>query len=809
MGGRQAQAVVDWDKLVAGLSKPLRQRFDRILRRSLRQRLAKVEELDTSLAPDSVRSQAICEWRKRYMKGASKSAKKRMNYAHLHTDPTYLAIEKELAKQYWQKSSNRIDQPSDEESSSTQVLPRPSDVASLTLSEACEAYRATKPRLGGSSLDAFLREVITQAYKDRKPREAVLQRMTADVCDIVRNEDLSSFARMSTDSGSHQRRMRNASQTTVFGLQETTTKDEVAALVRSSRLIDHIVRRGRGAMDPYVLARDRMVRRVRRHPHVVATNALVGALVGEGDPATPVLQRMAKPDAKSVDDYLRSDEFCSVVVDELLNNPIYGAQHKRSVELRLRVRENVPQTPMEAYPLARTMRRHITLHVGPTNSGKTHDALRALAAADSGTYLGPLRLLAYEQFEELNRMGCTCSLLTGEEAIEVAGARHVSSTVEMANFHVPIDVAVIDEAQMIADKDRGHHWTEALLGIPAWEVHVCCAPHAESVVCRLVELCEDRITIVRHERLVPLRPTRRSFRVPENVMPGDALVVFSRKSVHNVASTLATCGIRASLVYGALPHDVRHEEARRFDEGETDVVVATDAIGMGMNLPIRRVVFVEQEKFDGRTARPLRPEEIQQIAGRAGRFGRYDEGWYTSTRQLDSIKKRYDKPVPSIDSIPVGIPADIALVRDATLSDCLRQWMALEQPEPFHRVGIARDLALITKVESRLDEERRTNIDDKLLALSLATMAFDERDRELYRTWLRMVDAELTGEEFLFEIPAEPSPNTKLIELEVQYRYCDLLYTYARTFEHPDQLELLTQRRNQISHVMMRVLAAG
>ena len=769
----------DWDALLSRLHAPYKARFERALRRALSHRLRQVEELDTSIAPDAVRSQAVSMWRKRYMKGESKSAKRRMNYARLRDDPTYLELERGLLASYW---STHPEGP----------LPCSTDVDVLSFAEVCEAFCATSPERGGTSLNSFVAETLRRVYAECVPARLVRESIASRLCEIARTSRFDKPA---------------ASRAPSFGLEDVTSEQEVVERVREHRLVERLVRIEYKDKSPYLAARDLMVARVVAHPQIVAIDVLMCELMGPQDYVTNYLKKRAKPEARSVEKYLLGDRMARRVAHELLQNPYYGAQYARAVELRLRVRENVPQTPMEAYPLARTMTRRIVVHVGPTNSGKTHAALRELAAAPSGAYLGPLRLLAYEQFEELNRMGCVCSLLTGEEAVELAGARHVSSTVEMANFYQDIDVAVIDEAQMIADKDRGHHWTAALLGMPAREIHVCCAPHAEQAVCKLAALCEDVVDVVRHERLVPLRPSPGAFRVPEDVCAGDALVVFSRKSVHAVASLVAAAGHSPSVIYGALPHDVRHEEARRFDAGETDVVVATDAIGMGMNLPIRRVVFVEQAKFDGRDVRVLMPEEVQQIAGRAGRFGRYDVGYYTSTRQRKEMVRRYERPVPVLESIPVGIPEDIALVRDATLTDCIRQWMALEQPEPFRRIGVDRDLALIGEVETRLSPSRRVSTEDKLLVLRLATMAFDERNRALLRTWRRMVKAELAGEELELDVPPEPAEGVKLIELEQQYRYCDLLYTYARTFNHPANLEQLFQRRAQIARAMIGILA--
>lgn len=124
--------------------------------------------------------------------------------------------------------------------------------------------------------------------------------------------------------------------------------------------------------------------------------------------------------------------------------------------------------------------------------------------------------------------------------------------------------------------------------------------------------------------------------------------MFSRASAHACAAELQRSGVKTSIIYGALPYDVRQNEARRFREGETDVVVATDAIGMGLNLPIRRVVFLETEKFDGISKRPLSPSEYQQIAGRAGRYGQFEEGLYISQYHMRNVMEAVSQTIPPI-----------------------------------------------------------------------------------------------------------------------------------------------------------------
>ncbi|MDO5436316.1 MAG: helicase-related protein [Clostridia bacterium] len=232
---------------------------------------------------------------------------------------------------------------------------------------------------------------------------------------------------------------------------------------------------------------------------------------------------------------------------------------------------------------AETLSRRFVLHIGPTNSGKTYQAMQALKQARAGVYLGPLRLLALEMYETMNRDGVPCSLLTGEESVLCPGALHTASTIELADFGARYDVAVIDEAQMIADPFRGDKWFRALYCLRADEIHVCLAPEAQELIIRMLESFGAPYTVMKHKRLAPLSYTG-VFEDLKNVQPGDALIVFSRKAVLAVSAELERAGKHASVIYGALPPVSRREEVRRFSEHETDVVVATDAIGMGIAL---------------------------------------------------------------------------------------------------------------------------------------------------------------------------------------------------------------------------------
>ena len=274
---------------------------------------------------------------------------------------------------------------------------------------------------------------------------------------------------------------------------------------------------------------------------------------------------------------------------------------------------------------ARALDRRITLVIGPTNSGKSHYALDRLAAAESGAALAPLRLLALEFQDALANRGVLASLITGEERQVIPGATHIACTVEMAHTSRIVDVAIVDEAQMLADPDRGAAWTAAIMGIPAREVIVLGAPDCLPLVRRLAELCDEPMEVVRLERKSPLRVAADAVPLAA-IGPADAVVAFSRRDVFAVREQLVARGGQVAVIYGALGPEVRRAESRRFRDGDAPTLVATDAIGMGLNLPIRRVIFSSLMKWDGREDRFLTSAEVRQIGGRAGRYGQHEEG---------------------------------------------------------------------------------------------------------------------------------------------------------------------------------------
>ncbi len=471
---------------------------------------------------------------------------------------------------------------------------------------------------------------------------------------------------------------------------------------------------------------------------------------------------------------------------------------ERERRMKESILSQMPDCYADLYPAAREIDRHFILHIGPTNCGKTHDSIEAFKQARKGIYLGPLRLLAFEVYEAANAAGVPCNLITGEEEHIVEGALHQASTVEMMDPVEEYDVAVIDEAQMMDEEERGGSWTAAVMGVLAREVHVCAAPYAEDLLIRMIEYCGDTWEVVRHKRMTPLIVENRKFSFPRDVKEHDALIVFSKKNVLAVASELQQRGISCSIIYGALPYEVRQQEVRRFTSGETSVVVATDAIGMGMNLPVKRIVFLEMMKYDGHRKRDLLPSEVLQIAGRAGRFGIYDTGYTNAEYGKAILWRAFRADIPNLKKARLAFPESL-IGLEGRLSEIMERWNSIEDREFFQKAYTVREIALCRELEEYTD--------DKELIYRFVMIPFDERDSTLKELWEQMFAAELNGQVREFR-PVYTLYGRKpdLQELEELYSICDLVYYYCRVFNHPEELEDVGETRNKICSMIMEIL---
>lgn len=273
---------------------------------------------------------------------------------------------------------------------------------------------------------------------------------------------------------------------------------------------------------------------------------------------------------------------------------------------------------VDSFPEARSRERHFHIIEGPTNSGKTYEAIEALKNSKSGAYLGPLRLLALEVKDILSDSNIPCDLVTGEECIKENNSKHISSTIETLDTDKYYQTVVIDEMQMFENYDRGSAWTKAIVGCNADNIYIIGQPEATKALVTLIEYIGDTYTITSKERRSSLEIINKHIKY-SSLKKGDALIAYSKVDVLRYSTKLKDYGYKVSMIYGSMPPEVRRNESDNFRNGETDILVATDAIGMGLNLPISRIIFGAGKKYDGFEYRELRSEEIKQVAGRAGR----------------------------------------------------------------------------------------------------------------------------------------------------------------------------------------------
>lgn len=463
------------------------------------------------------------------------------------------------------------------------------------------------------------------------------------------------------------------------------------------------------------------------------------------------------------------------------------------------IREAIRQKPEDEYPEARRMNRRFILHVGPTNSGKTHAALERLKECRQGAYFGPLRLLALEVYDRMNTEGLPCAMITGEETLEVPGAMCQACTVEMLPTHGYFDIAVVDECQMIGDPYRGHNWTRAVLGLQAEEIHLCMAPEAEDIIIEMIKRCGDQYHVVRHQRNTRLTLEKKSFGLKTDLKKGDALIVFSKKSVLALAAHLEQEGISCSVIYGSLPPATRREQVRRFLEKETEIVVSTDAIGMGLNLPIRRVVFVETRKFDGVNKRDLTPEEIKQIAGRAGRFGLYDEGFVAAVDGLEVVEDGLSRMPMPIMKAYVGFPEQL-LSLPSEIDNLIKIWAGMDTPSIYEKMEVDELLALYMSFAHVHKEDLGEYTKEEIYRL--ITCAIDIDNKPVMDLWRDYCGRYREVEELEFPY----SPGDDLYDLESYYKMLDLYVQFSRKVGLPIQKGYLDEERRRTEEEISRIL---
>ncbi len=292
----------------------------------------------------------------------------------------------------------------------------------------------------------------------------------------------------------------------------------------------------------------------------------------------------------------------------------------------------------------------ITAVLGPTNTGKTHLAIERMLGHRSGMIGLPLRLLAREVFDKIVALKGTgeVALITGEERVVPRHPRYYVCTVEAMPVDIPVAFLAIDEIQLCADPERGHIFTDRLMHARGLEETMLLgAGTMRSAIRRM----EPRAHFLSRPRFSDLTysGSKKLTRLPRR----SAIVAFSSHDVYGLADLVRAQRGGAAVVLGALSPRTRNAQVEIYQSGDADFLIATDAIGMGINMDVDHVAFAALEKFDGAMQRPLKPDEIGQIAGRAGRY--MNDGTFGTTADADPLELEVADQVESHRYEPVRV----------------------------------------------------------------------------------------------------------------------------------------------------------
>ncbi|MBZ9756148.1 helicase [Mesorhizobium sp. ESP6-5] len=294
--------------------------------------------------------------------------------------------------------------------------------------------------------------------------------------------------------------------------------------------------------------------------------------------------------------------------------------------------------------------RDVTAVLGPTNTGKTHLAIERMVAHETGVIGLPLRLLAREVYTRVcEKVGANkVALITGEEKIQPPGARYSVCTVEAMPRETDAAFVAIDEVQLAGDLERGHIFTDRILHLRGrQETLLLGAATMHGILQRLLK----GVSVVTRPRLSHLAyaGSKKLTRLPRRT----AIVAFSADEVYAIAELIRRQQGGAAVVLGALSPRTRNAQVALFQSGDVDYLIATDAIGMGLNLDLDHVAFAQNRKFDGYQYRNLTAAELGQIAGRAGRHLR--DGTFGVTGQVDPLDEDLVQKIEGHDFDPVKV----------------------------------------------------------------------------------------------------------------------------------------------------------
>ena len=382
--------------------------------------------------------------------------------------------------------------------------------------------------------------------------------------------------------------------------------------------------------------------------------------------------------------------------------------------------------------------------LGPTNTGKTHLAMERMLGYSSGMIGLPLRLLAREVYDRLLKgdfgqvHAADVALITGEEKILPPKARYFICTVEAMPVSRPVEFLAIDEIQLATDQERGHIFTNRLLHARGdLETMILGAETMRPII----QLLLPKALIETRSRFSALRwaGAKKLSRLPRRT----AITAFSVENVYAIAEVIRQQKGGAAVVMGALSPRTRNAQVELYQSGEVDFLVATDAIGMGLNMDIDHVTFAQTRKFDGRNHRPLTPAELAQIAGRAGRHT--NDGTFGVSGDVAEFEDELIARIENHDFDPIKLLMWRNADLDFTSADSLL--LSLEAPastQGLVRAPMSDDLTALTFLR------RQPDIIDRAQSPDRVQLLWDVAQIPDFRKTMAGDHASLLGEIYLF-----------------------------------------------------------
>lgn len=321
--------------------------------------------------------------------------------------------------------------------------------------------------------------------------------------------------------------------------------------------------------------------------------------------------------------------------------------------------------------------------------------------------------------------------------------------------------------------------------------------NAKDILIKIIEDCGDDYEIIEYKRNIPIKVQYENFNY-KNSEEGDAIVIFSKKRVLSLAQYYSELGIKASIIYGDLPPEVRKKQYEQFINKETKILISTDAIGMGVNLPIRRIIFLDIKKFDGEEIRDLTSQEVKQIAGRAGRKGIYDIGYVAAIAGNSRfIGEKLEETDKTIKEAVIGPSEAILKIQSLPLNEKLALWSTREEALDYYRkMDINEYLIILDKVKKYKLKEQ--------VQWELLKIPFDVSKEELMETFINYVEELFVKKNDTISIPECYTGN--LEDLESYYQRINMYYSFCKSFKLDFNVQWIYDERLKVSEGINEIL---